>query len=88
MDIILVDMQFSHSTVTVIDFERYLNALHRVGDVNDVSVFPRFEMMRYWSEQHVFNFDAVAKEERASLAAKVYECIARKLAETIRVALR
>jgi hypothetical protein len=88
IDIILVDMQFSHSTSTVIDFERYLNALHRVGDVNDVSVFPRFEMMRYWSEQNVFNFDGVAKGERANLAAKVYECIASKLAEAIRVALK
>jgi acyl-CoA thioesterase I len=88
IDIVLVDMQFSHSTATIIDFERYLNAIHRVGDVNDISVFPRFEMMRYWSEQKVFDFDAVAKDERASLAAKVYECIARKLAETIRIALR
>ena len=88
IEIMLVDMQFSHSTATVIDFERYLNALHRVGDVNDVIVFPRFEMMRYWSEQNVFNFDGVAKDERASLAAKVYECIAGKLAEAIRVALR
>ena len=84
----LVDMQFSHSTATVIDFERYLNALHRVGDVNDVNVFPRFEMMRYWSEQNVFNFDGVAKGERAGLAAKVYECIGSKLAEAIRIALR
>ena len=84
----LVDLQFSHSTTTVIDFEQYLNALHRVGDVNDVTVFPRFEMMRYWSEQNVFNFDGVAKDERASLATKVYECIAGKLAEVIRVALR
>jgi acyl-CoA thioesterase I len=88
IDFILVDMQFSHSTATIIDFERYLNALHRAGDVNDIIVFPRFEMMRYWSEQNVFNFDAVGKDERASLAAKVYECIARKLAETIRLALR
>jgi hypothetical protein len=88
VDIVLVDMQFSHSTVTVIDFERYLNALHRVGDVNDVIVFPRFEMMRYWSEQNVFDFDGVAKDERASLAARVYECIAGKLAETIRLALQ
>jgi hypothetical protein len=88
IDIMLVDLQFSHSTTTVIDFEQYLNALHRVGDVNDVTVFPRFEMMRYWSEQNVFNFDGVAKDERASLAAKVYECIAGKLAEAIRVALR
>ena len=81
-------MQFSHSTTTVIDFERYLNALHRVGDVNDVIVFPRFEMMRYWSEQNVFDFDGVAKDERAGLAAKVYQCIADKLAETIRLALQ
>jgi acyl-CoA thioesterase-1 len=88
VDIMLVDLQFSHSTTTVIDFEQYLNAIHRVGDVNDVNVFPRFEMMRYWSEQNVFNFDGVAKDERASLAAKVYECIAGKLAEAIRVALR
>ena len=88
IDGMLIDMQFSHSTATVIDFERYLNALHRVGDVNDVNVFPRFEMMRYWSEQNVFNFDSVAKGERAGLAAKVYECIAGKLAEAIRIALR
>src|SRR5215471_7962626 len=81
IDIILVDMQFSHSTMTIIDFERYLNALHRAGDVNDLDVFQRFELMRFWSEQNVFNFDGVAKEERASLAANVYDCIARKLAE-------
>jgi acyl-CoA thioesterase I len=88
IDIMLVDMQFSHSTATVIDFVRYLEALHRVGDVNDVNVFPRYEMMRYWSEQNMFNFDGVAKDQRASLAAKVYECIAVKLAEAIRLALQ
>jgi acyl-CoA thioesterase I len=88
IDVMLVDMQFSHSTATVIDFERYLNTLHRVGDVNDIIVFPRFEMMRYWSEQNVFNFDGAAKDERAGLAARVYECIAGKLAEVIRIALR
>jgi len=88
IDIMLVDMQFSHSTATVIDSAGYLNTLHRVGDVNDVNVFPRFEMMRYWSEQKVFNFDGVAKYERASLAASVYGCIGRKLAEAIRIALQ
>jgi len=88
IDVMLVDMQFSHSTMAVIDFERYLNTLHRVGDVNDVNVFPRFEMMRYWSEQNVFNFHGVAKDERAGLAAKVYECIAGKLADAIRLALK
>jgi acyl-CoA thioesterase I len=87
IDIMLVDMQFSHSTATVIDFERYLDTLHQVAQVNEVYVFPRFEMMRYWSEQSVFNFDGVAKDQRASLAASVYECIARRLGEIIRDAL-
>jgi len=88
IDMILIDMQFSRSTVTVIDFERYLSTLHRVGEVNELYVLPRFEMMRYWSEQNVFNFDGVAKDERASLAASVYECIGRKLGEAIRLALQ
>ncbi|HEV8030406.1 MAG TPA: GDSL-type esterase/lipase family protein [Stellaceae bacterium] len=88
IDIVLVDMQFSHSTAAVIDFERYLTTVRRVGDLNEVYVFPRFEMMRYWSEQNMFNFDEVAPEERARLAAKVYDCIGRKLAKAIRVAVQ
>ena len=88
VDILLVDMQFSRRTSTVINFEQYLNALHRVGDLNGVYVFPRFQMMRYWSEQNMFNFDDVAEEERARLAAKVYDCIGRKLAQIIRSAVR
>jgi acyl-CoA thioesterase-1 len=87
IDIVLVDMQFSRRTSTVINFEQYLNALHRVGDLNEVYVFPRFEMMRYWSEQNVFNFDEVAEDERARLAAKVYDCIGRTLAQAIRTAV-
>ena len=86
IDIVLVDMQFSRRTSTVINFEQYLNALHRVGDLNEVYLFPRFEMMRYWSEQNVFDFDEVAEPERARLAAKVYDCIGRLLAQTIRAA--
>jgi hypothetical protein len=87
IDIILVDMQFSRSSTTVINFEGYLKALHRVGDLADVYVFPRFEMMHYWSEQNVFNFDDVAAEDRAKLAARVYDCLGQKLAQMIRRAV-
>ena len=88
IDIMLVDMQFSRSTATVIDFDRYLTALHRVADLNEVYVFPRYEMMRYWSEQNMFNFDEVAADERARLAARVYDCIGRKLAHAIWLAVQ
>jgi acyl-CoA thioesterase I len=88
IDVILMDMQFSRATAAVIDFERYLNTLHRIGEMNGVYVFPRFAMMRYWSRQNVFDFDEVAKGERARLAARVYQCIGRQLAEAIRLAAR
>jgi len=88
VDILLVDMQFSHRTSTLINFEQYLSALHRIGDLNEVYVFPRFEMMRYWSEQHMFNFEDVAEAERSRLAAKVYDCIGRDLARAIQLAVQ
>jgi acyl-CoA thioesterase I len=88
IDLILVDMQFSHRTEAIIDFESYLRAIHRVGDVKDVYVFPRFAMMRYWSEQEVFDLDGVAKNDRASLAANVYQCLGRELADAIRIVLQ
>jgi hypothetical protein len=88
IDMLLVDMQFSRSTTAVIDFDRYLTTVRRIGELNDIYVFPRFQMMRYWSEQNMFNFDEVAPEERARLAAKVYDCIGRKLAKAIRVAVK
>lgn len=88
IDILLVDMQFSRRAATVIDFEQYLNTIRRIGELNEVYVFPRFAIMRYWSEQNMFNFDEVAESERARLAAKVYDCIGRLLAEAIRSAAR
>jgi len=88
IDIVMVDMQFSRRTSTVINFEQYLGALHRIGDLNGVYVFPRFQMMRYWSEQNMFNFDEVAEDERARLAAKVYDCLGKKLAQAIRAAVK
>jgi hypothetical protein len=88
IDSMFVDMQFSRSSSTVINFEGYLKALHRVGDLSGVYVFPRFAMMRYWSEQKMFNFDDVAEADRAKLAARVYDCLGRKMAEVIRRAVQ
>jgi hypothetical protein len=88
IDIILVDMQFSQSTATMIDFEGYLAALRRVGELDGVYVFPRYDMMRYWSEQNMFNFDRADPAERAKLAARVYDCLGRHLAHAIRLAVQ
>jgi lysophospholipase L1-like esterase len=88
IDILLVDTQFSRRTTTVIDFERYQDTIHRVGELNSVYVFPRFAIMRHWSEGNVFDYDDVPEAERARLAAKVYDCLGRALAEAIAKAVR
>jgi lysophospholipase L1-like esterase len=87
-ELMLVEMQFSRATATVINFDRYLETLRKAGDVADVYVFHRFELMRHWSDQGVFNFEEVPKEKREELAARVYECVALRLADAIAWATR
>jgi lysophospholipase L1-like esterase len=88
LEIMLIDMQYSRSTASIINFEPYLSAMQHIADVDDVYVFRRFEMMKYWSETGVFSFAEVPKERRATLAAEVYECLAERLADAIEYAAR
>jgi hypothetical protein len=87
IDVILVDMQFSRRADTIIDFEQYLSTLHSVAEMHGVYVFPRFALMRYWSEAGDFDFDDVAAGERTRFAARVYDCLGRALAHEIRRAV-
>jgi hypothetical protein len=44
-------------------------------------------MMRCWSEEKVFNLDDVAEDDCTKLAARVCDCLVRKMAELIRRAI-
>lgn len=88
LEAILMNMQYSRSTASVINFEPYLDAMQHRADVEDVYLFRRFEMMRYWSENGVFDFVDVPKEKRAQLATEVYQCLAERLADAIDYATR
>ena len=88
IDIMLVDMQFSRKATTMIDFDRYLDTIHRVGDMDGVYVFPRFALMRYWSDANVFDYEDVPESERARLAAQVYDCLGRALADAVAKGVR
>ncbi|HXZ02470.1 MAG TPA: GDSL-type esterase/lipase family protein [Stellaceae bacterium] len=87
-DIMLMNMQYSRSTESVINFAPYLEAMQHRADVEEVYLFRRFEMMRYWSENGVFEFADVPRERRAELAAQVYDCLAQRLADAIEHAAR
>lgn len=82
-EVILIDMQYNPSTVSVIDFEPYFDALHRAADLEYIYLFKRFDIMRYWSEAGIFDFVNVAKENRVALAEQVYQCLGEGLADAI-----
>jgi hypothetical protein len=82
-DIVLVNMQYSRNTASVINFEPYLDAMQHEADVNESYLFRRFEMMRYWSENGVFQLADVPPERRAALATDVYGCLGERLADAI-----
>jgi acyl-CoA thioesterase-1 len=88
IEVVLIDMQYSRHTASVIEFDRYLQAMHRFADLDDVVLFRRFEIMKYWSDEGIFDFEDVPKSERAELATSVYGCLAQRLADDIGDALQ
>jgi len=88
MEAMLIDMQFSAETNTVINFQPYLDTLHQVASLTDVYVFHRYEVMKYWVDNDVFNFTDVPQEQRKALAARVYACLGARLADAVAYAAR
>jgi acyl-CoA thioesterase I len=83
LEIMLINMQYSRSTASVINFEPYLQTMQHIADVDSVYLFRRFEMMKYWAESGIFSFGEVPAERRTELAAEVYQCLADRLADAI-----
>jgi hypothetical protein len=83
LDIMLVSMQYNPSTGSVINFEPYLEAFRHAADFDDIYLFRRYEIMKYWSETGVFDLANVPKDRRPQFAAEVYRCLGEVLAEAI-----
>ena len=83
LDIMLVSMQYNPSSGSVINFEPYLEALRHAADFDDIYLFRRYEIMKYWTETGVFDLADVPKERRPQFAAEVYQCIGNVLAEAV-----
>jgi lysophospholipase L1-like esterase len=88
IDAMLIDMQFGRGAAAVINYEPYRDALRQAADVADAYFFPRWELMRYWSDEGAFDFEKVPKSERAAHVARVYECLAERIADAIEWATR
>ncbi len=83
VEVVLMNMQFSRETDTMIYFEPYLSAMRQLADANDVPLFHRHGIMRHWAESGVLDLRVKDGEKRRELAAKLYDCIGHAMADFV-----
>ena len=83
IEVVLMNPQFSRDADTMIHFAPYLGAVRELADANEVPVFHRYGLMRRWAESGVLDLRTRESEDRRRLAARLYDCIGRALADFV-----
>lgn len=81
IEVVLMNPQFSRDADAVILFAPYLGALREIADANELPVFHRYGLMRHWAESGVLDLRAKDSEKRRKLAARLYDCLGRAMAD-------
>jgi GDSL-like Lipase/Acylhydrolase family len=80
-DVILMNLQYSPRTETMISAPPYLDNLRAVAQQHDVPLFDRFAIMRAWNEQG--DFDLFSASPGIELAKRVHGCIGSALSKFV-----
>lgn len=80
-DVILLDMQYSPRTDSLLNISAYADVMHWVAQAHDTPLFDRLAIMRYWNEEGAFDLYAATKN--SDMARRVHDCIGRALAAQI-----
>jgi hypothetical protein len=80
-DVVLVNMQYSPRTETMISLPPYLDNLRVVAQQHDVPLFDRFAIMRQWNDAG--DFDLFSTTHGLDLAKRVHDCLGRALSKFI-----
>jgi hypothetical protein len=80
-DVILMNLQYSPRTETMISGSPYMDNMRAVAQEHDIPLFDRFAIMREWNEQG--DFDLFSAVHGPELAKRVHDCIGRALSTFI-----
>jgi hypothetical protein len=80
-DVVLMNLQYSPRTETMISAPPYLDNLRAVAQEHDIPLFDRFAIMREWNEQG--HFDLFNSSRGPELAKQVHDCLGRALAQFV-----
>jgi uncharacterized protein YqgV (UPF0045/DUF77 family) len=80
-DVVLMNMQYSPRTESMIAIGNYVDNLRWVSREREVPLFDRLGIMRHWSESGTFDLYAASKD--MATARRVHDCLGRLLATLI-----
>ena len=81
VSVVLMNLQYSPRTETMISAPPYLDNMRVVAQQHDVPLFDRFAIMRHWSDAG--DFDLSTTSHGPDLAKRVHDCIGRALAKFV-----
>jgi hypothetical protein len=76
-DVVLVNLQYSPRTETMISVPPYLDNMRVVAQQHDVPLFDRFAIMHHWNDSG--DFDLFSTSHGIDLAKRVHDCLGRAL---------
>jgi hypothetical protein len=76
-DVVLINLQYSPRTESMISAPPYLDNLRVVAQQHDVPLFDRFAIMRHWNDTG--DFDLFSTTHSVDLAKRVHACLGRAL---------
>jgi hypothetical protein len=80
-DVILMNLQYSPRTETMISAAPYIDNMRVVAQQHDVPLFDRFAVMRHWNEAG--DFDLFSASPGLDLAKRVHDCLGRALSKFV-----
>ena len=80
-DVILINLQYSPRTETMISAPPYLDNMRVVAQQHDVPLFDRFAIMRHWNDAG--DFDLFSASHGLELAKRVHDCLGRALSKFV-----
>jgi hypothetical protein len=80
-DVVLLNLQYSPRTETMISAPPYLDNMRVVAQQHDVPLFDRFAIMRHWQESG--DFDLFSASHGIDLARRVHDCLGRALSQFV-----
>jgi len=82
-DVVLIDPQFAPKVIVKADAERMVDLISTAAKMDNVSVFHRFVLMRYWSKVRQIPFETFVSPDGLHMNDWSYACVAKVLATAI-----